>query len=142
MGSQKQLNNYLREVKDKPFCWGEHDCFTFTNGAFRAMYGEGYAEDWMGRYAKSNRPLLPSQLRKEFGYETFDQAIADRLQEINYVPPKGALVATKKVNRWAIGYGLGISLGLKCAFLSEFGVVYIPVEEIDKAWVRIDENSI
>lgn len=142
MGKEKLLRDYLLSVKNSPFEWGKHDCLIFTNDAFRSMYGEGYADDWLGRYMSENKPLLPSQLKKEFGYNTFDEAISKRLREINYVPPKGSLVATRKVNRWAIGYGLGISLGLKCAFLAEFGIVYVPVEEVDKAWVRVDENSI
>ena len=36
-----ELNSYLDKMIGIPFEWGVHDCFTFTNGAFRAMYGVG-----------------------------------------------------------------------------------------------------
>jgi hypothetical protein len=37
-----ELHAYLREVAETPFKWGEHDCFIFTNNAFRRMYGVGW----------------------------------------------------------------------------------------------------
>lgn len=135
MGSQKQLNDYLREVKDKPFRWGEHDCFTFSNAAFQAYHGFGYADDWLGRYMKDGEPMLPSRLRVEYGAIDFDEAIETKLQPISYTPPRGALVATKKAERWYIGYALGISVGIKAAFLSARGVLYLPLEDVTKAWV-------
>lgn len=135
MGPSKRLNNYLREVKDRPFCWGKHDCFVFSNSAFRAYHGQGYADDWEGRYLKNGELFLPSKLKSEFGFDSFDEAISERLVEINYIPPKGSLVATKKADRWHIGYALGISVGIKAAFLSRQGVVYLPFDDVVKAWI-------
>jgi hypothetical protein len=135
MGSQKQLTQYLREVRDKPFRWGDHDCLIFSNAAFKAYHGYGYAEDWLGRYMKDGEPMLPSRLRVEYGVINFDELIEERLEPISYVPPKGAVCATKKADRWHIGYGLGISIGTKAAFLSQRGVVYFPLDDITKAWV-------
>lgn len=135
MGSSKRLNDYLREVKSTPFEWGTHDCFIFSNTAFKCYHGYGYADEWMGRYLGDDGPILPSKLKKEFKANSFDEAIADKLQEISYTPPKGSLVATKKVERWVVGYALGISVGIKCAFLSRGGVIYLPTDDIDKAWV-------
>jgi hypothetical protein len=135
MGSQKQLNDYLREVKDKPFRWGEHDCLIFSNAAFKEYHGFGYADDWLGRYMKDGEPMLPSRLRVEYGAVDFDEAIEQKLQPISYTPPRGALVATKKAERWYIGYALGICVGIKAAFLSARGVLYLPLEDVTKAWV-------
>lgn len=135
MGSQKQLNDYLRDVKDKPFRWGEHDCLTFSNNAFRAYHGFGYADDWIGRYMKDGEPMLPSRLRVEFGAIDFDEAIEERLDPVLHVPPRGALCATKRAERWHIGYALGISVGTKAAFLSRQGVLYLPLDDVIKAWV-------
>ena len=56
-----ELNSYLDKMIDIPFEWGVHDCFTFTNGAFRAMYGVGYADDWEGLYMQSNVYILKGQ---------------------------------------------------------------------------------
>lgn len=135
MGSGTSLNEYIKSVRDKPFEWGVHDCLIFSNTAFRAYHGWGYADDWLGRYVKDGNPLLPSQMRVEFGAIDFDEAVGERLQPITHVPPKGALVATKKAERWAVGYALGISVGIKAAFLSRQGVVYFPLDDVAKAWV-------
>jgi hypothetical protein len=74
-------------------------------------------------------------MRDKFKAQTFDEAIERKLKAVNYVPPRGALVATKKIERWLIGYALGICVGTKAAFLSRAGVVYSPLDEIDKAWM-------
>ena len=134
MGS-KRLNDYLKEVKDRPFEWGTHDCFIFSNTAFKCYHGYGYADDWADRYMSSDGPMLPSKLKKEFSANSFDEAISDKLQEVSYVPTKGSLVATKKTERWYIGYALGISLGIKAAFVSRGGLIYIPIDDIEKAWI-------
>jgi hypothetical protein len=139
MGTQERLTAYLRQVKDRPFLWGEHDCLTFTNSCWRAMHGSGWADDWLGRYmlnASNGRKCMGrDQLRREFGYFSFVQAVDDRLTQVKHIPPRGALVATDKVKRWAIGYGLGICVGSKCAFLSDNGVIYLPVTNIARAWI-------
>lgn len=139
MGTQERLTAYLRQVKDRPFVWGEHDCLTFTNGAWRAMHGAGWADDWLGRYMidtpYGRRSMRKDQLRSEFGYFSFVEAVDDRLTRVPHIPPRGALVATDKVKRWAIGYGLGICVGTKCAFLSGGGVIYLPVTTIARAWI-------
>lgn len=132
---QKELNQFIREVKNKPFRWGEHDCLTFSNGAFKVYHGFGYADDWLGEYMNGDDPLLPSRMREKFKAQTFDEAVGRKLQSVGHIPPRGALVATKKVERWLIGYALGICVGTKAAFLSRSGVIYLPLDEIDKAWV-------
>ena len=130
------LAPYLRSVQDTPFKWGEHDCLIFTNHAFREMYGEGWAEDWLGRYMRDGWPLKRKELQAEFGYRTFTEAVDGRLTRMQGVPPRGSLVTTKRARRWAIGNALGIAVGTKAAFVSRHGLVYHPIETIDKAWVK------
>jgi hypothetical protein len=84
---------------------------------------------------RGDEPMLPSQMRVEFGKIDFDEAIEERLQPISYVPPRGALVASKLTDRWLIGYALGISVGTKAAFLSRRGVIYSSLDDVIKAWV-------
>lgn len=137
MGPNHILNDYILEVRNKPFEWGVHDCFTFTNEAYRRLYGEGWAEDWLGKYMTSEgKPMTRAQLKKEFGFTDFTEAVATKLTPISFVPPRGALIATKKSKRWSIGYAMGICMGTKGAFLSDKGVVYLPLDEIDKSWVK------
>lgn len=135
MGPEKRLNSYIRQVRSEPFRWGVHDCLTFSNTAFKHYHGFGYADDWLGEYMVGDDPMLPSKMRAKFGAQTFDEAIERKLTPISHIPPRGALVATKRIERWLIGYALGICVGTKAAFLSRSGVVYSALDEIDKAWM-------
>ena len=135
MGPSQRINEYIRSVRREPFRWGHHDCLIFSNTAFKLYHGFGYADDWLGRYMNGDHPLLPSKLKQEFKADSFDEAVADKVQEISYTPPKGALVATLRAERWAVGYSLGICVGIKNAFLSRGGVIYLPMDDIEKAWI-------
>lgn len=136
MGKREALNAYIRSVDSQPFEWGKHDCLTFTNGAYKAMYGEGWADDWLNRYMKGSTTLKRDELRKEFGFSSFTPAVDEKLLRINYIPPLGALVTTKKTRKWAIGVAMGICTGAKAAFLSEKGLVYLPLDYIHQSWIK------
>lgn len=126
---------YLAEVEFVPFEWGVHDCFTFTNGAFRAMHGKGWADDWLGRYMVDGRPMRASELRRTFGFSAVEPAIDEKLRRIDGMPPRGALVTTDKVRRWVTGVAFGIATGTSAAFLDKGGVVYLPLRHIKDKWV-------
>jgi hypothetical protein len=100
------------------------------------MYGAGWADDWLGRYMDGNRVLRRKELKLEFGYNDFINAVDDKLKRIDHVPPLGALVTTKKARKWITGVALGICAGSKCAFLDKVGVIYLPMDDIDSAWVK------
>jgi hypothetical protein len=136
MGPREHLNNYLKKVSSTPFKWGEHDCLTFTNDAYHAMYGVGWADDWLGRYMQNNCPMRYKELRKEFKFFDLIDAIDDRLKRIDFIPPLGALVVTKKKNSWITGYAMGISNGRKGVFLSRSGIIFLSFEHINHAWMR------
>jgi hypothetical protein len=136
MGQRESLNDYLKSVKDKSFEWGKHDCLTFTNNAFKAMYGEGWADDWLGRYMEGSRIFRRDELRKEFKFSTFTCAVDNKLSRINHIPPLGALVTTQKAQRWVIGVAMGICTGTKAVFLSKEGMLYLPLDYIHQAWVK------
>jgi hypothetical protein len=133
-----ELHSFLKEVKDRPFKWGVWDCLIFTNEAFRRMDGEGWADDLLNRYMANGVPMTRVQIRREYGYETLDDMLADRLDRSFDVPPRGALVTSSEtfLNAGYLGSGFGISVGSSAAFLSDTGVVYYPIEYIDSAWVR------
>lgn len=119
---------------DLPFEWGVHDCFTFTNNAFRAMYGYGYADDWIGLYMQDGQPVNRQQLRKLFKASTIDQGLSQKLIK-SETAPHGCLVTTKKNQRWWTGVALGISLGSRCVFLGKQGLIKLNIEDIESAWV-------
>jgi hypothetical protein len=133
MGQRESLNRYLKSVRDIPFEWGKNDCLTFTNNAYKAMYNEGWADDWLGRYSQNPKR---DTLKKEFGFSTFTEAVDSKLKRIEYVPPLGALVTTKQASRWIIGVAMGICTGTKAVFLSKEGVLYLPLDYIHQAWVK------
>lgn len=137
MGQRESLNTYLKSVKDKKFQWGAHDCLTFTNDAFHAMYNEGWADDWLGRYMTRSQLLRSKELKREFGFTKFSDAVDQKLRRIDHVPPLGALVTTKYAQRWIIGVAMGICTGSKAVFLSKQGVLYLPLDVIHQAWVKV-----
>ena len=136
MGARERLNGYLRAMNGKSFAWGHHDCLTFTNDAFKAMHGDGWANDWVGRYMDGSRVLRREELIREFNHNNFDKAVDEKLKRISHVPPLGALVTTKKARKWVTGVAMGICTGSKCAFLDKVGVIYLPLDDIDGAWVK------
>lgn len=136
MGKRESLNDYLKRVNDIPFEWGIHDCFTFTNNAFKEMYGQGWADDWVGRYMSEGKPLRRRELMKEFGFGDFNKAVDQKLTRVNYYPPLGCLVTTKKSQRWITGVAMGLSTGAKGVFLSKDGLIYLPLTDVEQAWTR------
>jgi len=133
MGKISRLNDYLGEVCDVPFEWGVHDCFTFTNGAWKAMYGQGWADDWLGKYMTEGKPMRRDELRKTFRFGGIDAALRSRLTPYDR-PVLGSLVTTKKNQRWMIGVAMGISLGSRCVFLSKGGLIKLNAEDVQSSW--------
>ena len=130
------LNEYIRVMRNVPFQWHSNDCFTFTNNAFRAMYGEGWADDWVGKYTKNGLYLKRDELRKVFQAKTLREAIDRKMTRVGHIPPKGALVTSDKVRRWVIGEAMGIAIGTKAIFVGEKGVVSTQIDFITNAWVK------
>jgi len=133
MGKISRLNEYLSEVCDVPFEWGVHDCFTFTNGAWKAMYGQGWAEDWLGKYMIEGKPMRRDELRNTFRFGGIDVALRSRLTPYDR-PVLGSLVTTNKSQRWMIGVAMGISLGSRCVFLSKDGLIKLNAEDVQSSW--------
>jgi hypothetical protein len=133
MGKRESLNEYIKEVRLIPFSFMEHDCLTFTNTAFQKMYGKGWADDWLGRYTEESKR---KELQKEFGYKSLLKGVDDRLTRINYVPPLGALIATKEAERWITGFSLGVSNGKCGIFLSAKGLIQLPFNVVNYSWIK------
>ena len=130
------LNNYIHQVKSNGFQWHTNDCVMFTNNAFKAMYGVGWADDWIGAYTKDGLYMKANELRKAFAANTLTEAIDKKLKRIDYVPPRGALITTKAAQNWVIDEALGIAVGSKGVFLGKKSVISVPIEDINNAWVK------
>ena len=130
------LNEYIKRVREVPFQWHVNDCFMFTNNAYRAMYGQGWADDWLGKYTENGLYLKRDELRKRFNANSLEEAIDRKLQRVDRIPPKGALVTTDRARRWVIRDALGIALGTKAIFLGEKGIISQPIDYIKSAWIK------
>jgi len=131
------LNAYITEVRDTAFQWHTFDCFMFTNTAFQHMYGVGWADCWIGKYIDVHGLYMRrDELREVFGSQTLEDAVDKRLQRINHVPPRGALVTTKHARRWVISKALGIGVGSSAVFVGKAGLIQMPIENVDNAWVK------
>ena len=129
------LNDYIVEVQHRPFEWGVHDCLIFSNTAWQRAFGCGWADDWLGKYMVNGKLISPRTAKSLFGYSNLDAALQDRLKSVDHVPPRGALVTSNKIERSFVGSAFGVSIGLNAAFVSAVGLVYIPITQIQSAWV-------
>ena len=130
------LNEYLDSKRNTEFVWGSNDCLTFSNGAFHAMYGEGWCDDWLGRYMRGKEHISNEELRGEFGFDTLEDGVSSKLTKIDYVAPRGALVTAKLSRRFLLGQAFGISTGTKAVFLMHRGLMYYPIEKVSNAWIK------
>lgn len=130
------LNTYLKQHLTDEFKWGEADCLIFTNGAYRAMYGEGWCDDWLGRYMNKSSPKKHSELIKEFGFDTLEDGVSSKLTKIDYIAPLGGLVTARLSRRFLHGQVFGISNGQKAIFHTHGGYLYYPLNKVTNAWVR------
>jgi len=137
----KALYGYLEEVRYKPFMWHKHDCFSFTNNAWNAMYGQGWADDWVDRYKKNGKYLRKIDLREEFGFQEIEDALDSRMTRVGTPPPRGALVTSKTLNGpneklpLILGKALGISVGSRAAFAGTGGLTFVPIDLVENAWM-------
>jgi hypothetical protein len=131
----RALNAYVRAHRHTPFKWGVWDCLIFTNGAWRAMHGRGWADDWLGRYMAEGEPKHRHAIQREYGFKTLPDAIDSKLTRFDDVPPRGALVC-RRTWRAPFGYALGIANGHTAIFTSETGLVQTDISDISGAWVE------
>lgn len=135
MGPQDQrLREYIATQRGKSFALGDHDCFTFTNGAWRAMHGSGYADGIIGKYAGLGPSGFRKLLDENFGAPDLIDALNLNLVRVDGIPPRGALVVQYN-GRWLTRHALGIAMGVTAAFLSEDDVLFLDIDKIDGAWV-------
>ena len=129
------LDDLIDSLRDKPFAWGQNDCLNFANQAHLAMTGKPLASDWSGKYKTAfgaKRHYL--KLLKAQGFADIEQAIDKRLTRIDVkLPPRGSLVGRPSDNQ-VTGISLGVCIGDKVAFISDEGVVFLPMQDGDIFW--------
>ena len=134
------FHEYVAEIQDRRFEWGVHDCFTYTNEAWRRMHGEPWAPgDWTGCYVDGGRVVGLHVLRSRFPcYGSIGGALDTILDPLAGLPPRGALVALYGgEGRARLGVGFGIADGMHGVFLDIYGTRAIPLTDVEfKAWGR------
>jgi len=134
---KQNLTTWIEQNKDRRFSWGVHDCFVFTNTAWRKMTGKGYADEWYDRYYDRNyRPLSPDQMREEFGYQELYEALDEKLKRVPVTSSSyGNLVGTtKRSNLNTTRVALGICLGDTSVFVGTRRLEFLPTDDIEFAW--------
>jgi hypothetical protein len=135
MGPQDFLTRYIKEQRGKKFALGKHDCLTFTNGAWAAMRGKGYADEVIGKYAGLSPKAAARLMMDHFGSSDLIAALDANLKRVTGFPPKGALVVMKADRQYFTGYAFGVALGVRAVFVGAEDVVYVPISQIEGAWV-------
>lgn len=133
MGAQG-LNEYLASQYGKSFQLGVHDCFTFTNAAWRATRGSGYADDFIGKYVGLGRKGFARLMISTWGTPDIIKAFDMNLNRIKGFPPRGSLVAMRSNRPVVTGHALGICCGVTSVFLGDLNMVHLPTEDIEGAW--------
>lgn len=131
----KALSAYVESCHGRSFDLGRFDCFTFTNDAWRAMHGKGYADPIIGKYAGLGPKGLVELIRDTYGEADMVAAFNRHMKRVDGIPPKGALIITDKVGRWITGRALGIAMGVTGAFVADKGLIHLPITDIEGAWV-------
>ena len=135
---EKNLENYIEQVRTKPFQWGFHDCIVFSNQAMKVQTGKGYLDDYLPDYETALQAKRTYQtIMTNMGVKDMREALDSRLKRfIGLVPPKGSIVArkNKETDGYAIGYNIGIALDHRVRFISREGIVFLRVEVGDTFW--------
>lgn len=136
-GWEERLNDYIDGVRNQPFEWGLHDCFTFTNEAVRAMSGEGYGDDWAGKYlTKTDKPRTLRMMQRAYGFKSLTEALDGRFKRLRGPTyPRGSIVTCEGLSeKTTTGQALGISLGVVAAFVDKNGLQFIPINLCERGW--------
>lgn len=137
MGTRESLNEFIDGCRGREFVWGVHDCFTFTNNAFKAMYGKGWGDDLEGLYLNTDGEFAGFEaLAMKYKRRSVLPFIDERLQRIDFAPPVGALVASEYESTFHLKYALGLSVGTKAVYLDENDITFRSFDSVNFAWVK------
>lgn len=124
------LAQKVREARDTPFVWGEHDCALFAADTVLAMTGEDFAEQFRGTYSTAlgaEKALRKAGFDSLWAYAThcFGTPLQDTL-----TARRGDLVLVETTN----GPALSICFGPSAAAAGADGLVFLPTSHWVSAW--------
>lgn len=119
---ESKLTDFIAKCSNIPFEWGTHDCATFARKCVELITNQKLdIPTWSSK--KEALLLLSEKSLEEYVDEVLTQV------DVNYVQ-RGDVVATNTDE----GMALGIYVSPTGAFASKNGILYIPREQIVKAW--------
>lgn len=121
-----RLGAEIERARERPFCWGEHDCALWTASVVAAITGVDYAAEWRGKYA-SELGAIKHLLRG--GHQSVDSLATNTLGE-----PIAPLLA-QRGDVMLFDGALGVCIGTAGAFVTlEEGLTFVPLAQCVKAW--------
>jgi hypothetical protein len=127
MGRYALLHEYLSEVKDKAFSWGEHDCCTFACGWVEKYTGKDYMQEYRGAYTSSLGAAR--LLKKEGGLPQLAEKVFGRSHPIAFASV-GDVVCGDSGN----GLALGVCVGETSFFVGPDGLVKLLTFDLERFW--------
>jgi|DEB0MinimDraft_6_1074348.scaffolds.fasta_scaffold03871_3 hypothetical protein len=131
------LAQYLEDLRDYPFRWGQNDCITFTNRCAEILTGEGYCDDWLGQYTDGKSAFIHYRRKlSEQGYSNIFDALDGRLERFTErFPPRGTLVGRESEDMAGVlPIAMGVVVSDLAAFLTADGLILSNLSDSDLFW--------
>lgn len=131
-----RLSEYIDSVRNRSFDWATFECLTFANEAVKAQTGNGFADDWIGRYGCHISALrLYKKMQKILPESDIIEAVDKRLLRRKAKrPSRGDVVARPNSKSPVLGYSFGVAVSDLVAFLELDGVVFVRPISDDIFW--------
>lgn len=129
------LVEFIKNCRDKPFVWGEHDCLTFANNAVIVQRGYGFTGDKLGKY-KTAKGAASAYTRwlKASGCSSIIEGVDAELERVVGFPPRGSVVAMPTPDGAIFPYSFGVMVSHLAAFITESGLKMIVPNSTFIAW--------
>lgn len=128
-GWERRLAEAIEDARDRPFCWGRHDCAIFAFDLRRDLTGcYDTAALWRGRYTTARGA---ARVMRRLGWPSLEAAGRDLLGQplpSVHLAQRGDLVLA------GTGLGFGVCLGARAAGIAPAGLVLVPMTACALAW--------
>ena len=121
---EKKLQEYIEQIRFKPFQYGKHDCCVFTIKAQKILTGETLFPEFDNTYSSL-------EILKRLGFKTWISGCNARLEKITVAQAHRGDVISMRTND---SFAMGLCMGKIGVFVGEKGIVSIPRENLKLAW--------
>lgn len=121
------LAKQIEAARSRPFVWGEHDCALFAANVVKAMTGQDFTKEFIGKYKTAAGAT--KLIAKNGGLENIATQFLGESMPI-YFAGRGdvVLVILEGIE------SLGICIGTHCAFVGLEKMEFLPLTDCEKAW--------